>query len=251
MGNPTDSENEPVSGDERSQTAPRERTARGLVLSWKMQNFWVPADAVVSLPKTPYVMPDGAALGALLSTKDPAKWYDVCKPEHMLMLKGKEGTSVYAIMSVEGQPNEERFIRHVIAPVCAKNFPKVFAEIEADPARAAPTSERQRKRLEVLQWKPGDCTANQLDPKHNDWTPCSEEGLKSCKIDPTPSHHRPAKRSLSADMCAESDAMPTGVKFIKSIEVNQDLGYHVHQRPNAVVVVQFEAAGANRAVVEA
>ena len=88
-----------------------------------------------------------------------------------------------------------------------------------------------------------DCTANQIDPKYNDWTPCLEEGLKSCKVDPA-SSHRPAKRSLAGELGIECDGngggLPAGVKFVKSIPVRDDLGYHVHKRPNAVVVVQFE-----------
>ena len=89
--------------------------------------------------------------------------------------------------------------------------------------------------------------------RYNDWTPCIEEGLRSCKIDPT---SRPAKRSLAGDMSAESDGngsgqlVPAGVKFVKRIEVNDEDGYHVLKRPGALVVLQFEGAGSTQ-VVEA
>lgn len=121
---------DPASEDERAAAAPqaitaapREKTARGFVLSWKQGLFWVPADAVVSpLPKTPYMVEDGAALGALLNTRTADRWLPVCHPQHLVLLKGKEGKSCYAIFGVQGQDNEQRFIRNVPGPVCAKNF---------------------------------------------------------------------------------------------------------------------------------
>ena len=106
----------------------------------------MPADAVVSFPKAPYLVEDGAALGALLNTKCAEKWAPACQPEHLLQLRGKEGRSVYAIFGVNGHADEPRFIRHVIGVVAAKNFPKVLDALEADPARA-PQNERQRSRL--------------------------------------------------------------------------------------------------------
>jgi hypothetical protein len=213
----------------------RARTARGLVLSWKQSRFYVPACAVVAFPKTPFMMKDGTELGKLLATKDPAKWYDVCKPEHMLMLQGKEGKSCYAIFGVEGAPDEERFIRHILAPICAKNFPK-RAEVQADATRGTPTDEHQRS-LEILQWRPTDCSATQLDPKHNDWEVCNED-LKSCKIDPAPVSRSSSKRSAT-ELALSGNAMNHNhIKFIKSIQVD-DAFCEVVRRPNLVTVIQF------------
>ena len=55
---------------------------------------------------------------------------------------------------------------------------------------------------------------------------------------------RPLKRSLTAAELSnhESDgsgggAMPAGVKFVKSIAVSDSDGYHVHTRPNRIVIV--------------
>ena len=87
-----------------SAAPPRPRTARGLVLAWKQSIYYVPADAVVSLPKKPFMVEDGAALGSLLNTKCADRWLPVCQPEHLLVLKGREGTSCYAILGVSGQP---------------------------------------------------------------------------------------------------------------------------------------------------
>jgi len=89
----------------------RARTARGLVVSWKQHMYYVPADAVVVFPTTPYKVKDGEALGSLLNSKDPAKWLPVCQPEHLVMLKGVEGRSVYAIFRVDGHDDALR--RHV------------------------------------------------------------------------------------------------------------------------------------------
>ena len=215
----------------------RARTARGLVLSWKQSLFYVPAHAVVAFPKTPFMMKDGTELGNLLSTKDPKKWYDVCKPEHMLMLEGKEGKSCYAIFGVEGAPDEERFIRHILAPICAKNFPKQ-AEVQADATRGTPTDEHQRS-LEILQWRPKDCSANQLDPKHNDWEVCKED-LKSCKIDPAPVPRASSKRSVTTLALRESSTAMNHnhIKWLKSIQVD-DAFCEVVRRPNLVTVIQF------------
>ena len=170
-------------GEDRagSPTEPREKTTRGLVVSWKMATYYVPADSVVSLGKTPFKMDDPQALGSLLSTKCADRWLPACKPEHLLVLKGKEGTAVYATFSVPGHPNEDRFIRNIHPSVAAKNFSKVLADIDADPTKA-PQNERQKRRLEALNWKPSDCTGVQIDPKYNDWQPCAEEGLKSWKM---------------------------------------------------------------------
>ena len=43
--------------------------------------------------------------------------------------------------------------------------PKVLETLNADPNWSSPTNERQRQRLEVLQWKSADCNGVQLDPK--------------------------------------------------------------------------------------
>jgi hypothetical protein len=43
--------------------------------------------------------------------------------------------------------------------------PKVLETLNADPNWSSPTNERQRRRLEVLQWKSADCNGVQIDPK--------------------------------------------------------------------------------------
>jgi hypothetical protein len=216
----------------------RPRTARGLVLSWKQHLFHVPADAVISFPKSPYMIEDGAALGALLNTKCADKWLPVCQPEHLLQLKGKEGRACYALFDVAGQPNEVRFCRHVLGHICAKNFPKVLEGLEA---HASATD----KRLDVLQWRPSDCNGVQIDPKYNDWEVCQEEGLKSCKVDPMPRSY--SKRPGEAPIAEGGDASSVthGVKFVKTIEV-KDGNCEVIRRPGLVTVIEFlDAVAAN------
>ena len=150
--------------DEQVNKAPtRARTARGLVLSWKQGLFYVPADSVISFPKTPYRMEDAAALGALLCSKNPEKWMGVCQPEHLCMLKGREGRCVYAVFSVAGEENESRFLRPIHGAVAAKNFPKVLEGVQA----CDPEDDRQRLRQNVLKWTPADLDGAQLDPKAN------------------------------------------------------------------------------------
>ena len=211
----------------------RTRTARGLVVSWKQLMYHVPADAVVVFPKSPYMVKDGEALGALLASKDPAKWLPVCQPEHLVMLKGLEGRCVYAIFGVEGQPNEERIVRPILGSIAAKNFPKV-AETQADPTRGTPTDE-------VLQWTLKDCTSPQLDPRHNGWEQvCNEAHFKSCRVNPKP-RASATKRSISelAPLLSDCGNARHGIKFLKTIMVN-DATCEVIRRPNMITVVQFE-----------
>jgi hypothetical protein len=224
-----------------TEAAPREKTARGLIVSWKMSTYYVPADSVVSYCKTPFKIEDPQALGSLLSSKCADKWLPVCKPEHLLMIKGKEGTAVYATFSVPGHPNEDRFIRNIHPSVAVRNFSKAVADIEADPTKA-PQNERQKRRLEALNWKPSDCTGVQIDPKYNDWQPCAEEGLKSCRVDPTPTP-RPAKREY-AECAASGGGLPPGVKFIKRVDVCEDGSYNITKRPGAIFITQYETAAA-------
>ena len=220
--------------------SPREKTDRGLVVSWKMATYYVPSDSVISLPKTPFKIDDPQALGSLLSTKCAEKWLPVCKPEHLLMLKGKEGTACYATFIVPGHDNECRFIRHIPTGVASKNFPKVLEAMEADPTKA-PQNDRQKKRLEVLNWKTSDCSAPQIDPKYNDWPVCSEENLKSCRIDPTT---RPGKRD-HADACAATGngMLPAGIKFLRVIPV-EDNAFEVLTRPGSITIIGFDNAAA-------
>ena len=211
----------------------RARTARGLVVSWKQHMYYVPADAVVCFPKTPYKVKDGEALGALLNSKDPAKWLPVCQPEHLVMLKGVEGRSVYAIFSVDGQEDEERIVRPILGSIAAKNFPKV-AEMQADPARGTPTDERQRE-LEVLQWRPKDCKSPQLDPRHNGWEQVGTDSVKSCRVDPKPAAKRSADLAL---LDHEGGNANHAIKFFQTIAVD-DQNVEVIRRPNLVTVIQF------------
>ena len=129
------------------------------------QVYYVPEDAVISLPKAPFEIESGAALGMLLSSKAPDKWLAAMQPESLLMLRGKEGKSVYVLFTVPGHPTEQRFIRHVIASVAEKAFPKLLAELDADPDKA-PVNERQRLRRQVLHWRAVDCNGPQIDPKY-------------------------------------------------------------------------------------
>ena len=221
------------------QVIERARTARGLVVSWKQHMYYVPADAVVCFPKMPYKVKDGEALGALLNTKDPAKWLPVCQPEHLVMLKGVEGRSVYVIFSVDGHDDEERIVRPILGSIAQKNFPKV-AEMQADPARGTPTDERERE-LEVLQWRPKDCKSPQLDPRHNGWEQVCTDSVKSCRVEPKPGPRASAKRS--SDHLALLDHEGAGnanhaIKFFQSIRVD-DQNCEVIRRPNLITVIQF------------
>ena len=70
------------------------------------------------------------------------------------------------------------------------------------------------------------------------WERCLEPDLKSCIKHPCP---RASKRTLRTDENGEQDQLlPQGVKFIKRIEVNEEDGFQVTQRPGAVFITQFD-----------
>ena len=216
--------------------APRERTAKQYVLSWCQKAYYIPASAVISLPKCPKPVEDGAALASLLGSKSPEVWREACDPKHMLLLKGREGKSVYSTFTVKEHPLEERFIRLVAPSVCDRLFPKLLEELSAsDP----PKSERQRLRQEVLNFRSSDINNGrvQLNPEFNEWERCTEPDLKSCIKHPVP---RPVKRKTDENVEHGPLVLPPGVKFVKRIDVNDEDGFQITQRPGAVFVTQWE-----------
>lgn len=246
MSSPTRTEPAPTSDDEGGDSAAapavgRERTEASYVLHFHRIDYYVPADAVISLPTVPYVVSDGVALGSILASKSPDKWLACCEPEHLLMLQGREGTCVYAVFEVaDGKEpastgEESRFIRLVPTPVAEKNFPKVLAAVEADSERA------QRVDVRPLKWKPEDCTTPQLSPVTNAWEVCAEPELKSCRVDPdrVPRKKRASSTSGSDD---GEPALPEGIKLVKTIRVDTKSKYEVLQRPGLITIIGFNTA---------
>lgn len=219
--------------------AARERTEKALVVNFCRVNYYVPKDAVLSLPKSPFKLPDGVILGSVLASKAPEKWLAACDPAHLLVLKGREGTSVYCTFAVDDNPGEERFARVVPGQVAEKIFPKIMAEIEADPSRA-PRNARQQARFEALKWKAADCNTPQISPVTNAWEVCTEP-LKSCRIDPDRVPRKPKRPSGGEDGDHEP-VLPTGIKILKVIHVDEKNGYEVIQRPNMVTVIGFSGS---------
>ena len=243
---------EPISSSGDDQAAPaRARTDKQYVLAWCQKIYYVPAEAVLSLPKCPKQLDDSAALGSILSSKSPDVWRDACDPKHLMMISGREGKSVYAVFSVKDQPSEERFIRLIAPHICDKLFPKLLEELDADPTRE-PKTERQRQRNSVLHFRSTDIHDSvQLNPVFNTWERCTEPDLKSCLKMPAP---RPVKRGRGEEH-GEHMQLPPGVASLKKIAVNDEVGFQVIQRPGAVYVLQFKneaapAGAAQETVVE-
>ena len=232
-----DAEVLPSNANDGEAAAPRERTAKGYVLTWCQKVYFVPAEAVISLPKCPALVEDGNALGSILASKSPEVWRDACNVKHLMMLKGREGKSVYCTFAVKENPSEERFIRLVTPGVCDKLFPKLLEELEADPANARPQTERARLRKEVLKWRSSDINGHvQLNPLYNEWERCTEPDLKSCLRLPVP---RPIKK-LKTSGDEGGAQLPPGIKSLHRVDVCEEAGFHVMQRPGAVFVFQFE-----------
>lgn len=129
--------------------------------------YTVPHSAFMSFPKRPNVMSSGDALGQLLNTKAPEKWISYCHPDTLCRIKGESGNCVYTTFSIEGAPNERRFLRHVSATVAEKNFDKIKEQLKDEPI----TNERQQIRFDVLKWKKlEDCPNRaQLSPELEKW----------------------------------------------------------------------------------
>ena len=76
----------------------------------------------------------------------------------------------------------------------------------------------------------------------------SPTSIKSCIKHPCP---RASKRTLRTDENGEQDQLlPQGVKFIKRIEVNEEDGFQVTQRPGAVFITQFDTTAIATTTVE-
>ena len=168
-------------------------TAKGkpYVLAFSKSQFYVPEDAIVSLPKRPNTLADGVELGKVLATKAPERWMAYCDPERLVKIKGEEGTCVYTTFEVEGAPEEGRFLRFISGTIAQRNFPEWKKKIEDkmkdkdDPLVIR--NDRQRARYEVLDWtKDKDCpTRAQLNPEMNRWHPVDKDAyVKTCRVEP-------------------------------------------------------------------
>ena len=158
----------PAPREEQAAAPPRVRTAKQHVLSWCQKVFHVPAEVVISFPKCAKQLDDAAALSSILSSKSPDVWRDVCDPKHLMLIRGREGKSVYCVFFIKDQnPSEERFIRLVPSSVCDKLFPKMLEDLKnADFARDKPKTERQRQREDVLLWRSKDINGKvQINPE--------------------------------------------------------------------------------------
>ena len=188
------------------------------------------------MPLSAYPVADGTALGLICSSRAPERWKDACKPEHMMVLRGKEGTSCYIVMSVEGHASEELFCRIIPGKVADRLFPQLQSELEADPASAH----------QVYAWRSTDCSgAPQLNPIVNGFEalPLADE-LTSCRVDPPRVPRAFGSKTKSDDPCVEpcDEAMnlPRPIKFLKCIQVTDD-SYEVIRRPGLLTVVGFDS----------
>ena len=215
------------------------------VITFAGKQYHVPKHAVDTLPLRPCVVPDSAALGSILSSKSPEKWLPACDPGCLMVLKGREGSSVYATFAVEGHPEEQRFARLIAGHIAEKNFPKVLLE------QPDPQNEAEKARLEVLNWQPEDCKVPQLSPLTNQWE-INLDPLVSCRVDPERRARNfkngGKKRPIGAcdDDGEPIDKMPEQIKFIKHYAKTDDTTYEVIQHGGgAVTVLAFSASPAD------
>ena len=246
------------------------------VLPFGKQHYYVPASAVLSLPKRGNKVPDGKALGIALGTKAPEKWFPYCDPDCLILIQGNEGTSVYTTFDVPGHPEEVRFLRHIGTQIAEKVFKEWRKEVarqikdgegrhKNDPSNY---NERQKTRYDVLNWsKAKDCPQRaQLHPELNSWTPVSKEGgdqIKSCKIDPV-SKTRPKgpadkrgpgvgeKRKRSAgedDNPARCDPEKNKI-WEEAFKVGPKGSYSVHENNGILYIIQYKYEGCDKESAE-
>lgn len=160
------------------------------VLCFGKNQFLVPAENILSYPKKPNTLPNGAAVGAVLNTKSPDSWTSYCAPDFLIKIRGEEGTCVYTTFHVDGTP-ESRFLRLIVQGIAEKNFPIVKESTEALLASGALkiSNERQQARVNVLSWrKDVDCPDKaQLNPELNHWPALpKDQHVKTCRVGPDP-----------------------------------------------------------------
>ena len=149
-------------------TVPKSSPPQTLLLPFGKNLYLVPATAIKSYAKFANdQIKTGEDLGALLATKAPEKWKPYCKPDCLHCIEGETGKCVYTTFDVPGWPEERRFLRLISATVASKNFEKIKEEASKVPI----TNERQKTRMEVLDWnKEDDCPNRaQINPEIEKW----------------------------------------------------------------------------------
>lgn len=193
------------------------------ILSFGKTQYYVPESAIKSLPKKSNSVPSGKALGQILATKAPEKWLEYCSPECLCHIGAGDSSCVYTTFTVAGHDDESRFLRFISGTIADRNFPiwaaRVEQKMKMDPPEIVINNDRQRARVDVLQWtKAKDCPKRaQLNPEMNQWQALDkEESVKSCRIEP-----EAKKRQLKAHGGAAQLNGAIGKKSYKSVE---DLG---------------------------
>ena len=169
-----------LTGANAKATVPNSKGQQTLLLPFGKNLYLVPATAIKSYAKFANdQIKTGEDLGALLATKAPEKWKPYCKPDCLHCIEGETGKCVYTTFDVPGWPEERRFLRLISATVASKNFEKIKEEASKVPI----TNERQKTRMEVLDWnKEDDCPNRaQINPEIEKWEIATgEAAAKSC-----------------------------------------------------------------------
>ena len=216
-------------------TLPMSKPVKTFLLPFGKNQHLVPESAFVSFPKKPNKMPSAEALGALLATKAPEKWFPYCQPNTLCRIAGDTGNCVYTTFKVDGHSGEERILRFISAAIAEKNFEKI-KETETLPEA---TNDRQQIRHDVLNWKKETCCPSraQISPEIEKW-PIADatEALKSCAVSPE-SKKRAKPGSSQADEVAA-----TRSRYICSeelIKVPPGTTYKINEVGNHLLHVLF------------
>lgn len=219
---------------------PNGSAPKSFILSFGKGQFLVPAGCVVSLPKKSNHIASGADLGALLATKAPERWHSYLHPDYLCRLRDGDGNScVYTTFTIEGAPEEVRFLRFVSAPIAARSFPKWLAELDGN---YAIENERQQIRFDVLKWSKDECCPSraQISPELNKW--CNVErgdaAVRSCAIAPSAKKRPKGAQGKDTDRAERTKR----TKFVEEehfIEVGPPGTFHVKVLDGLVHIVLY------------
>lgn len=216
------------------------------VLSFSKGLYGIPNEKVMSFARKPNSIESPEALGRLLATKAPDKWYKYCHPDCLTRIEGDEGNCLYTSFVVENGegPGEERHLHLISSTIAHKNLPQMQEELKDTLSHDKP---KQQLRWAALSWRrETDLPVKaQIHPEVNRW-PSLPDVAKSC-AKPPESKKRPKGSSSNKRVREEDEQNVKRANHIKD-EVFFSVGpkgtYAINEINGIVHVMQYHYEGA-------
>ena len=129
---------------------PERRGGESYVLPWGDKFYHVYKNDVISLAENTNAISSAEELGQILGCSLSDDWYAFVKPEYLLRIKGVEGNQVFTTFDLQGVPSEKRILRLVPNHAADHCFHQ-HKDRDWD-KMMKPANERQRIRMQVLDW---------------------------------------------------------------------------------------------------